>query len=232
MSFRYQGGEKDNAMKDGAELVTAVAGLVWPLIVVVVILRLLPTIKTVVGSRGLTVKIGGVELTLQQVSEKLVASTADMQEKLASVQTATSSVGVQGIESSGLVRRVLWVDDRPSNNAYEIAQLQALGVDVVKATSTQDAFAALRGEAEPFDAVISDMGRFEDGENNPDAGLDLVRALRKEGNSVPTFIYTSPGGMKRHEEMLAAGANGVASASTMLFQLFRRVGRFPNKAAA
>jgi CheY-like chemotaxis protein len=216
-------------MKDAAELVSAVAGLAWPLIVVIVVIRLLPTIKKIAESRGFTVKVGETELTVQEVSERFVAATADIQEELASVRAASTPVGAEQAAPPGLLRRVLWVDDQPSNNAYEIAQLEALGADVVQATSTRDALAALRGAARPFDAVISDLGRVEDGAENPSAGLDLVRTLRTQGDTVPAFIYTSQGGMDRRAELLAAGATGVAAAPTTLFQLLRTVGRFPSK---
>ena len=220
---------EEGHVKDAAELVSAVASLVWPLIVVIVVFRLLPTIKKIAESRGFTVKVGETELTVQEISEKFVAITADIQGELASVRTAGTPVGVQENMSPALLRNVLWVDDQPSNNAYEIAQLEVLGVAVVQVTSTLDALTALHGETRLFDAVISDMGRIENGANNANAGLDLVQALRKHGNNVPTLIYTTPGGMDRRAELLVAGATGVAATPTTLFQLLRTVGRFPGK---
>lgn len=35
-------------------------------------------------------------------------------------------------------RRILWVDDQPANNAFEIARLKDDSVDVIEATSTDD----------------------------------------------------------------------------------------------
>lgn len=58
------------------------------------------------------------------------------------------------------LRRILWVDDKPESNAFELASLRKLfTVDV--ATTTSEALKRL--VAEDYEAVISDIVRVEGG---------------------------------------------------------------------
>ncbi|MEU5014368.1 response regulator [Streptomyces sp. NPDC021749] len=213
------------------DLLSVVSSLAWPIIAGLVIWRLLPTIKNVIGSRGFTVKIGSAELTVQEVSDKLLKTTADIQGKLASAGASEYSV-MESRSPLPPLRRVLWVDDHPANNAYEAAQLQALGVDVVQVESTGQGIEALSTAAPPFDAVISDMARNENGSFHAEAGLELVREMRAGGRPVPVFIYASHQALARRSEILAAGGNGVTSSPTQLFALLRKVGEFPQEYTA
>lgn len=83
-------------------------------------------------------------------------------------------------------RAVLWVDDTPSNNAWERKALAAYGVRFVLAYDTNEA-ERLAAENGPFDAIISDMGRPGD----PQAGYTLLKRFREAGVKTPYFIYTS-----------------------------------------
>jgi CheY-like chemotaxis protein len=215
-------------LKSLADVVNAIAVLAWPLIAGLVLWRLFPSIKKIAESRRFTVKVGGIELTAQEFLEKSLATTADIQGKLASV-TAPVDHPAQMSDAlpARLLNRVLWVDDVPSNNFYEVAQLQTLGVDVVQTTSTGDGLAALFGAAIPFDAVVSDMGRDEPSGFSRNAGLDLIRRIRERDHNVPVFIYASTQALARRSEIVAAGGNGVTASPTELFALLRAVGSFP-----
>ena len=81
--------------------------------------------------------------------------------------------------AAGLTGRVLWVDDHPTNNAYEIAALKARGVEVDVATSTSQALQILVNEP-GYDALVADLRRTEEGADNPTAGLTLLRESRGE----------------------------------------------------
>jgi CheY-like chemotaxis protein len=83
---------------------------------------------------------------------------------------------------------VLWVDDRPENNAWERRALEDYGVRFTLARSTHEATQLLSSNG-PFAAVVSDMGRPED----LHAGLTLLRWLAGSSHrDTPFFIYTSP----------------------------------------
>ncbi|WP_030410535.1 response regulator [Streptomyces sp. NRRL S-1448] len=218
-------------MKTFADLLSALSTLAWPLLAGLVIWRLFPTIKKIIDSRGFTVKVGSAELTVQEVSEKVLKATADIQGKLASVSASPEYAGMESRSVLGPLRRVLWVDDHPSNNAFEAAQLQALGVDVVQVESTDKGIDALSASAPPFDAVISNMARKEDGSLHPDAGTELAREIRARGYDVPVFIYASDQTLAKRAEILAAGVNEITTSPTHLFTLLRKVGEFPHEYA-
>jgi len=101
---------------------------------------------------------------------------------------------------------ILWVDDRPSNNALEVSGLERLGHKVTQVRSTAEALDAYF--AGTFDMVLSDMGRPE----GRDAGLDLLQALRAKGEKVPFGFYTSPGSVARNADRIETLGAFVATA--------------------
>ena len=213
-------------MKQTADVINALAALAWPILAGLVIWRLLPTIRKIADSRGFTIKVGSAELTVQEVSQKLLETTAQIQDKLATVSAAAQPPRSAATPPSRVLRHILWVDDKPSNNAYEAAQLQTLGVRVTAVTSTDAGIAALTG-GEAVDAVISDLARSEPGGYQPDAGIDLIRKVRDLGIDTPIFVYASQRGVRMRDTILAAGGNGVAASTPDLFALLRGIGVFP-----
>jgi len=86
--------------------------------------------------------------------------------------------------------RILWVDDRPSNNTHFSRELTNRGAIILNVTSTLDALAALNRE--PFTAIISDMGRPE----GQQAGIDLLDRVRQKGFTMPIAIFAGMQGPK------------------------------------
>jgi CheY-like chemotaxis protein len=85
-------------------------------------------------------------------------------------------------------KRILWVDDRPGNNAAEIAAFARLQIEVCTSLSSEDAIDALAKTAEPFDLVISDWRRPAEETDTP-AGLRLLRDIRARGWAIPVIFY-------------------------------------------
>ena len=78
--------------------------------------------------------------------------------------------------------RVLWIDDHPEWNSWEISCLEAAGAHVQTVETTRSAIALLeRG----FDIVISDIAR----ENNDTAGVDALPSLRSAAPETPVVFY-------------------------------------------
>jgi CheY-like chemotaxis protein len=98
--------------------------------------------------------------------------------------------------------RVLWVDDRPSNNVFERQALEALGIQIDLSTSTEDALEKIRRR--PYDLIISDMGRPPDKR----AGYTLLDKLREAGNKTPFIIYASSRSPEHVREAREHGAIG------------------------
>jgi len=85
-------------------------------------------------------------------------------------------------------KRVLWVDDRPGNNAVEIAAFARLQIEVCTRRSSAEAIDELANAADPFDLVISDWRRPAE-ETDAPAGLRLLRDIRARGWAIPVIFY-------------------------------------------
>src|SRR4051812_46331240 len=155
-----------------SDIILLLTGIAWPVLIGVIIWRLTPNIKQIMDSRGFTVKAGGAEITVgdnqitvQQASDQIHNRVEDLREQLSALKAqvadgnGTPSPIADGVPN---LRSVLWVDDHPENNAYESKALTDKGVEVIQVKSTAEALTSVRTHR-PFDAVISDMGRTEDG---------------------------------------------------------------------
>jgi hypothetical protein len=117
--------------------------LVWPAVVVFVLVRFGPSLREFFGSE-LTFKAAGIEATAKRRQAEVAAALGAA---IANNATAASETPAQAAErardvaevvaervNTRTVRRtkgsrVLWVDDRPTNNVFERRSLEALGVD-------------------------------------------------------------------------------------------------------
>ena len=202
------------------------AALAWPVIIVLLLLTFRDAVKDVLSSaksRKFTVRVGGNELTMEENSTQQRILISDLQTQIIAMQktldgltVAPSASPMTPLEAkSNKVKSILWVDDKPRNNASLIEILRTSGIDVETALSTTEALDSLNRRN--FDRVISDMGRTEDGRFNGRAGLDLVRDIRAMPSDVPIIIFSSSRSARTYgQEALAAGANEITSSSTRL----------------
>jgi len=89
----------------------------------------------------------------------------------------------QVVESLVRGKRVLWVDDQPSNNFYERLALSHMGLMVDIATTSGEGLSAA-AQLQPA-VIISDMER----NGQHDAGLRFLRSARAEGIRAPIIFY-------------------------------------------
>ena len=215
-----------------ARIIEAIGSLLWPLLLAVVLLRVLPHLPGVVAdlrhalrTRAFKVRVGGAELSVEQATDQLRRQVSDLQTLMAAQLAERGPAGAAAAVASPWRDRptVLWVDDRPEGNALEVAKLRDDGVEVLQARSTGEAMDVLtlrRGVR----AVITDLGRDEGGEFRPHAGLALLRQLREAGFELPVLVYTSPRGVARDRgDALAAGAARVTASPTELFAALREL---------
>lgn len=211
---------------DIPRLLEAVGSLAWPTLAAIVIWRGFPFLRQLLQSRGFAVKVGGMELTVQEASDQLRQQVEDLQRKLSEVrqqtQTAAATAPPAPTPTAAVPRRVVWVDDVPANNAYEIARLRDDGVEVIQCMSTEEALQLLLGQRVAARVVVSDMGRKENGVYRPRAGASLIEQLRDAGVTTPVFIYSSARGLDRaRDEVFAVGGNGATSSMVELFEMIR-----------
>jgi CheY-like chemotaxis protein len=226
-----------------ASIIEAVASLLWPLLVAVIVWRLAPHIPGLVAelrrgmrTRAFTVKVGAAELSVEEATEQLRRQVTDLQAHMAAQLAERGEVGGTAAAAAGPAAgqgraTVLWVDDRPQANALELAKLQDDGVGVLQARSTAEAMDVLslrRGVR----AIVTDLGRTEDGEFRAHAGLALLRRLREAELDQPAVVYTSPRGVEQdRQEALEAGAVVVTASPTELFAALRGILAAPVPAA-
>ena len=117
-------------------------------------------------------------------------------------------------------REVLWVDDQPSGNAWEIDQLQQQNIRVTTKLSTEEALAELSANPGRYGVVITDMGRYGDRR----AGYTLLKAMRDHGIQTPVVIYAGPGAgsAERNAEARDRGAMGSTESPIRLFEMVGR----------
>jgi CheY-like chemotaxis protein len=209
------------------DVLKVIIPLAWPLLIAVLLWHLLPTIKKVIDSRAFTLKFAGIEVTTQEATDQIKAQLQDLKDqvlalrKIASEPAEGVSAPIAEEVSAPIVdtapRSILWVDDRPSNNAIEISQLEERGYKVITALSTNEAMATLARER--VGVIISDMGRREEGRYVAQAWLVLLRAARASGYKQPFIIYTSSRYAEKNDtEVKASGGDGATASPVKLLE--------------
>ncbi len=205
-------------MDDLAKLISAIASLAWPLLLAVLLGKLFDPIRGLVESaqvRKFAIKVGGNELTMEEVSEQQRFMVNDLQSKVAELEkrmnSAPNAVPYQRRNLEQSTRRILWVDDNPRNNSLIAAAIEERGARVDIALSTDEALTKFKRET--YDIVLSDMGRPE----HEKAGIDLTKRLKAMSPSTPIFIYCGSWAARNlRDEALIAGASDITASPTTL----------------
>ena len=226
-------------MDDVAKLIDSVAkligALVWPALIVFIVVRFGSAFSDFFSDlTELTFKGAGFEASAKRKQREATAALVAAEvsrpqegatpEIVAEQAKAAAQLVVDNV-TPGLLRRagrstVLWVDDRPKNNVHERQALEALGVNFVISTSTEDALEKMNRQS--FDAIISDMSRPSD----PRAGFTLLDKLRSDGNRTPFIVYAGPRALEQQAELVRRGATGSTNRPSELFEMvLNAVGR-------
>lgn len=179
--------------------------LVWPVVVVVGVVLFRAVIRDLLTRDEVSIDTPvGLTISAKRAAGALVnasnKSGADMSESAATERVQAIA---EFVERLGREPRVLWVDDHPSNNRYETAAFEGMGLVVELCTTTRVAMERLRRRG-LFDVVISDMKR----EEGVQAGYDLLRRMRRRHDWTPFVIYASSDDRKDFDEAIERGATG------------------------
>lgn len=218
-----------------AEIITAVAALLWPLIVLTLLITFRRPLREVVHSakhREVTLEVGGQVVTLGKLNEVQNATIADLQRQIGTLKAELEAKQVIDeepaepavVEDARVAERsapltVLWVDDHPENNVLQVERLRDNGVRVDLVTSTADGVA--RFEKGRYRAVVTDLARHENGTLVADAGLRLVRALKALDQAVPIAVYGSWRAVEVADALKAAGADIVTDSPFEVSEFLR-----------
>ncbi|MGA8430413.1 MAG: hypothetical protein WB729_11375 [Candidatus Sulfotelmatobacter sp.] len=239
----------DGGVGGTAQVLSAVAQLLWPLVALVLAYWLLPELKQIFRriseSKNLKVKWGDKELSIQEAADnlqKVVGSLMDAEAARASGRpidaapfASTSPATRVSPERKSVLppdrqlddaarttlssrKRILWVDDRPEGNAFEMARLKERGIEIDEALSTEEALRLF--EADKYSLVVTDMYRKELGTKNADAGIDLLQELRTIDPNVVVICYCATVSKRQYgSSFLKSGGRAITSSSVELFEL-------------
>lgn len=205
--------------------------LIWPAVIVMIVRWFREPLTNFLNklNEG-RLKVFGIEAVLKAQSEVAAALTSAEADRsglpVDAVSTNLASTVSQSFRSaSDLVsastlhkldaKQLLWVDDNPSSNFYEHRAINALGIRVISARSTNEAIALLGTSGQGYDAIISDMGRPEGSR----AGYDLLAQLKATGISKPFIIYSGSNTSAQAKEAKQNGAFGSTDKPVKLLNL-------------
>ena len=123
--------------------------------------------------------------------------------------------------------RVLWVDDRPSNNEYERKILREHGIVFDNVVSTMEAIEQLVNEA--YDLVITDLGRRGSSDRSASAGAAFLdQPLIREGGP-PVIVYAGSWAVAQRADLVQRGAVDVmANREALISTVLEILGRVPD----
>jgi len=226
------------------DFLKALVSCAWVVLAGLAFWKFYGSLKAAIDSQNFSFEIGGFKLSFQETAKGLTKQISDLQSRVIQLENslAKQNVVIEG-PSSGLAEKpedlealqsdreaevestedtptpalalhVLWVDDNPKRNAYEIGTIQSEGGTVDTASFTRDGLAKFEGSR--YDAVIAvaDGGRRE--------GIEFIKAIRGEEKAIPILVYTSSlhaASMRKEVERI--GADGITSSAVELFKLLR-----------
>jgi CheY-like chemotaxis protein len=216
----------DNIVK----VIEAVAHLInsfaWPFVALIAFWWVLPIVRLLLADKSDVSFSGwGLAITAKRESREAIAfaeASKPNDNTLPNLVNFKQSVGKSYAATKWLEhirirdtigKTVLWVDDKPENNAFERAALEALGIKVEFVPSTSAALEMIKGRQ--YDAVISDMDRPE----STRAGYDLLKKIQLLRPDIPFVLYTSSNTPEQEREIREAGAVGATARASDLIRL-------------
>ena len=207
-----------------SEILKAIGELAWPVIVGFLLWRLFPLVRALIESRAFTVKVAGMEISVQEASRQIQAQIDDLSSKVSQLRQGANLAPLNSSRHTVSRLGILWVDDVPSNNAYAVAQLKNRGYEVDQAGSTMEALRFLHDKSTTIGAVLSDMGREEQGTFKQEAGLDLLNEMRRMGCDQPYLVCTTSDNVHRYDAIIRnKGGDGATSSVLEVLEFVERV---------
>lgn len=146
-------------------------------------------------------KAMGVEVQLDAVKSlsKAVASLSDDLRIQTTVSGEVKNIRVTEDDGRRAIKRaeyaidalrnraVIWVDDLPQNNVYEVHVLELLGLKVIQVTNNEDAISMIKSSSQRIHVAISDIGR----PDREPSGLELLDSFAENSLDIPLIYYVT-----------------------------------------
>jgi CheY-like chemotaxis protein len=215
-------------------IITALATLIWPAIVILLIFFYRSSVGKLIESaekREWAMEVGGQKISMKELTTQQTALITDLQKQLNELQTRVEMLSGPAIAAEAQPAppeaakpfAVLWVDDKPSNNAIFLEQLKNAGVKTDLALSTTEGMNLFNQNR--YRLVISDMGRTEDGVYRPEAGIEMTKQIRTLDSEIPVIIYSSSQAARRFKSSAeTAGVTEVTSSPSRVAKILSDYG--------
>lgn len=212
-----------------AETIEAIASLLeaigWPVIVGTSIYFLRqPITRAIASGRQVTMNLAGSEISIGAAAEQQAEHISDLIDKvslldnrLAALEDGTALPATEAHRENYPGKKILWVDDTPSNNLQLASALLKLGITVDIAIDTTHAIEKLNTQS--YSAIVSDMARPGDDK----AGITLATTVRSGATpNVPYFIFCGGWAASNlQQEAAEAGVTRITSSGTQLVSFLR-----------
>ncbi|MGD9656934.1 MAG: response regulator [Methylocystis sp.] len=222
---------------ENVEFWKTISASFWPATVIIMFFVAKSHIFKLFNKDGLTIKVAGMEISIADATKNIGSSVSDLQKKVAVLEETVRKLHPDaelGTYTQDLAGKnaaitkytsetppnkfsILWVDDYPINNAFLIDSFRNERIDVKISLNTQDALQYV--ENDDIDLIITDLGRKENGRENPFAGSELIKAIRSSNKQIPIIVFAGKRGLENKERLLREGANAV-TASGVEIQAF------------
>lgn len=238
-------------MENFSKLIESTATILWPIIVIIILVSFRKNIQALIKSgksRKFSVKIGDMEVNMDELSKQQGEMIKDLQSRINTIQKEMDAIKEPAVKAEGQselptteavaadagatafgldvdtdpfdddISSILWVDDNPVNNAFLINSLKYQGVEVTNALTTQEGLD--RFNRSSFDCIITDISRMEGSPvTNKQAGFELIQAIREKNKDIPIYIYTGKVDERLKQKAEDVGATGLTTSPSELLQM-------------
>ncbi|HEU6438685.1 MAG TPA: response regulator [Nitratidesulfovibrio sp.] len=203
-----------------AAIISALGSFAWPVLIYVIFRKCGPhAIEALrnLHKKDIRIKAGDYELSLEEAASQQGTLLQDITKRIAEIESCIHTEGQTTRYNNKCYlynAKILWVDDKPSNNYFIMGTLEQSGVNIIQSTTTSDALYKFKNG--DFNCIISDIQRPEDDR----AGISLTKEIRKLSNEIPIFIFCGSWAAKNlRADAIQAGANGITSSGLALTQM-------------
>ena len=232
-------------------MIDSIAKLLWPLIVIFILFSFRENVRALIKSgksRKFSVKIGDMEVSMDELSKQQGDMIKDLQARVTSMQKEIESGQLGDVKAEATEELPISqpeaqpqadeqeasfdVDtDRIDDDISAILWVDdhptnnAFMIDSLKYQDVQVTTATSTEEGleqfkrGSFDCVITDMKRVERNNiPNGQAGFQLTSAIREIDKDVPIYIYTAKCDDKMRRRAKEVGATGITSSPSELLK--------------
>lgn len=206
-----------------AAILKALADLLWPLVAFYLIWILRPSINGIFENKNIKLKIGGQEVSIDQVAANFGAAVSDLQAKVSEISDDNKKFIINDKNETVIVNnvntesiRILWVDDEPANNAFIVDRLRSENYIVDLSLSTDDALFMINNGPK-YNCIITDLGRVEGGVFDEFAGMKFIEKVKNVSKNIPILVFSSSRAIKYRDQLIKIGAKEVTNSGVDVF---------------